>query len=175
MRHRRAARSKYMITLTLLTHCANIYFKAIRSPLCFFCFCTDNRCVLNVFYARLLNTDEGMHPGVRLNRVPPHRMQCRFPGILYSVVPRVVFEECRFLLKFQWHSLLALAEVNHRFSHYIWRSALMHRLRCKILPTVLEIGKHDIRLITVVWYKLWVTVLQPTDYRHNADGVDVVL
>jgi len=34
----------------------------------FFCFCTDNKCVLNVFYARSLNADEGMPPGVRLNR-----------------------------------------------------------------------------------------------------------
>lgn len=51
--------------MTLLKHCANINFNAIRSPLCF---CTDNKCVLNVFNARSLNTDEGMPPGVRLNR-----------------------------------------------------------------------------------------------------------
>ena len=54
--------------MTLLKHCADIYFNAIRSPLCF---STDNKCVLNVFYARSLNTDEGMPPpppGVRLNR-----------------------------------------------------------------------------------------------------------
>ena len=52
--------------MTLLKHCADIYFNAIRSPLCF---CTDNKCVLDVFYARSLNTDEGMPLGVRLNRV----------------------------------------------------------------------------------------------------------